>query len=131
MSRVFFFLQINDINDVEKHCPGLLDATRSWFKYYKVPTGKPPNKFALNEQYENRQYAQNVIDETRKYWGKLASGETKVDEKVCSIANTTLNNRSTIKREDADKIFEANEQHVKEQAKLDSSVHHVAYVQHQ
>jgi inorganic pyrophosphatase len=120
--------QINDINDVETQLPGLLEATRRWFKYYKVPTGKPPNKFALNEQFADREYAQRVIAETRKYWEKLASGETKVDEKVCSIANTTLNNRGTIKKEDAEKIVEADEKHQSEPAKLDASVHQLAYV---
>ncbi|CAF3596677.1 unnamed protein product [Rotaria sordida] len=121
--------KINDINDVETQLPGLLEATRRWFKYYKVPTGKPPNKFALNEKYGDRAYAQHVIGETRKYWEKLASGETKVDQKVCSIVNTTLNNRGTIKKEDAEKIVEADEKHQKEPAKLDSSVHQLAYVQ--
>ncbi len=126
--RIFSFEQINDIDDVEKYLPGLLEATRRWFKYYKVPTGKPPNKFALNEQYADRQYAQRVINETRKYWEKLASGETKVEEKVCSIANTTLKNRGTISKEDAEKIVEADEKYQKEPAKLDSSVHLLSYV---
>lgn len=123
--------QINDIDDVDKLLPGLLEATRRWFKYYKVPTGKPPNKFALNEQYANREYAQRVINETRKYWEKLASGETKVEEKVCSIVNTTLNNSGTIKKEDAEKIVEADEKHQKEPAKLDSTVQELAYVKDQ
>ncbi|CAF0945147.1 unnamed protein product [Adineta ricciae] len=121
--------QINDINDVEKYLPGLLEATRRWFKYYKVPTGKPPNKFALNEQYADRDYAQRVIDETRKYWVKLASGETKVEEKVCSIANTTLNNNGTINKEDADKIVEDNEKYNEQPAKIDITVHNLSYVQ--
>jgi inorganic pyrophosphatase len=120
--------QINDIDDIDKYLPGLLEATRRWFKYYKVPTGKPPNKFALNEQYANRQYAQHVINETRKYWEKLANGETKVDEKVCSIANTTLKNRGTINKQEAEKIVEESEKHQSEPAKLDSSVHNLAYV---
>ncbi|CAF1324888.1 unnamed protein product [Rotaria sordida] len=121
--------QINDIDDVDKQLPGLLEATRRWFKYYKVPTGKPPNKFALDGKYANREYALRVIHETRKYWEKLAIGETKVDEKVCSIANTTLNNRGTITKEDADQIVEANEKYQKEPVKLDLSIHNVSYVQ--
>lgn len=126
--QIFHFLQINDIDDIEEHLPGLLEATRRWFKYYKVPTGKPPNKFALNEQYANRQYAQHVINETRKYWEKLAIGETKVEEKVCSIANTTLNNRGTISKDVAEKILDGDQPYEKEPAKLDTSVHHLAYV---
>jgi hypothetical protein len=106
----------------------VLEATRRWFKYYKVPTGKPPNIFALDGKFLDREYALRVIEETRKYWEKLASGETKVEEKVCSIANTTLNNRGTIKKADADKIVEADEKHQKEAAKLDSTVHQLSYV---
>jgi len=120
--------EIHDLDDIEKKLPGLLDATRRWFKYYKVPTGKPPNKFAMDEKYGDREFAKRVIGETRKYWEKLAAGETKVEEKVCSIANTTLNNRGTIKKGDADKIVEENEKHHAEAAKLDSSVHQLFYV---
>ena len=39
--------QLNDIKDVEKHCPGLLKATYEWFKIYKIPDGKPANQFAF------------------------------------------------------------------------------------
>ena len=30
--------KLNDIGDVEAHLPGLLEATRDWFKIYKIPT---------------------------------------------------------------------------------------------
>ena len=82
----------------------------------------------MNEQFANRAYALRVIDETRKYWEKLATGETKVDQKVCSIANTTLNNRGTIQKDEAEKIVEENEPHQKEPAKLDTGVHLLSYV---
>jgi len=121
--------QIHDITDVDKYLPGLLEATRRWFRNYKVPAGKPKNKFALNEQYADREYAKRVIDETRKYWEKLASGETKVDQKVCSITNTTLKNAGTIKKDDADQIVEGDPPHQKEPAKLDPVVHELSYVQ--
>lgn len=46
--------QLNDIGDVETHFPGLLDATRDWFRLYKVPAGKKPNGIGLNEQFKDR-----------------------------------------------------------------------------
>ena len=106
----------------------MLKATHRWFKYYKVPTGKPPNRFALSDNYGDRAFAQSIIKETRNYWEKLTSGETKVDEKACSIINTTLNNSSTIKRENAEQIVEADEKYQKEPANVDSSVDQVAFV---
>lgn len=46
--------KLNDIGDVEKHFPGLIDATRHWFKIYKMPDGKPANKFAFNGQCKDK-----------------------------------------------------------------------------
>ena len=82
----------------------------------------------MNEQYGDRVFAKRVIEETRKYWEKLASGETKVEEKICSIVNTSLKNRGTIKKEEAERIVEENERHQPEAAKLDSSIHQLSYV---
>lgn len=30
-----------------------IQATRDWFRNYKVPTGKPKNSFAFDEQYKD------------------------------------------------------------------------------
>ena len=55
-------------------------------------------------------------------------GETKIDEKACSITNTTLNNSSTIKTEDAEQIVETSDKHQKDVANIDSNVHQVFYI---
>jgi hypothetical protein len=96
-----------------------------------VPTGKPPNKFALNEQYGDRAYAKRVIDETSIYWQKLVAGETKVDEKVISLVNGTLNNAHSIGQDKVHEIVDANEAHHKRAAHVDASVHQLAYVHEQ
>jgi inorganic pyrophosphatase len=48
--------QVNDIPDVEEQFPGLLDATRDWFRLYKVPDGKKANEIGLNEAFKDRRY---------------------------------------------------------------------------
>jgi inorganic pyrophosphatase len=58
--------KLKDIDDVHKMIPGLLDAIREWFRTYKIPDGKPPNEFALGEQFMNRAYALGVIHETHR-----------------------------------------------------------------
>ncbi|KAK6030270.1 inorganic diphosphatase [Ostertagia ostertagi] len=63
--------QINNIADVEKHFPGLLKATHEWFRIYKIPTGKPENKFAFNGEFKDRDYAHKVISETNEFWKAL------------------------------------------------------------
>ncbi|GAA57555.1 probable inorganic pyrophosphatase 1, partial [Clonorchis sinensis] len=52
--------KLNDIDDVNKHMPGLLKATRDWFRYYKVPTGKPENTFAFNGDFKNKGINENI-----------------------------------------------------------------------
>ncbi|KAL2346371.1 hypothetical protein Fmac_000371 [Flemingia macrophylla] len=62
---------VNDVNDVEKHFPGTLTAIRNWFRDYKIPDGKPANKFGLGNQAANKDYALKVITETNESWNKL------------------------------------------------------------
>ena len=49
--------KLNDVEDVEKHLPGLLRATNEWFRIYKIPDGKPENQFAFSGEVKNRKYA--------------------------------------------------------------------------
>lgn len=46
--------QVNDIGDVEAYFPGLLDATRDFFRVYKIPDGEEPNEFALDGKFMNK-----------------------------------------------------------------------------
>ncbi|KAI4154434.1 MAG: hypothetical protein LQ340_001687 [Diploschistes diacapsis] len=46
--------KLNDIEDVERHLPGLLRATNEWFRIYKIPDGKPENQFAFSGECKNR-----------------------------------------------------------------------------
>lgn len=62
---------VNDVNDVEKHFPGTLTAIRNWFRDYKIPDGKPANKFGLGDKPANKEYALKVIAETHESWAKL------------------------------------------------------------
>jgi inorganic pyrophosphatase len=64
-----------DIEDVEKHMPGLLRATNEWFRIYKIPDGKPENVFAFSGEAKNKAYALNVINETHEAWKKLLTGK--------------------------------------------------------
>ncbi|KAF5397543.1 Secreted inorganic pyrophosphatase [Paragonimus heterotremus] len=76
--------KLNDITDVEKHMPGFLKATRDWFKYYKVPTGKPENRFAFNGDFKDKAFALATIEQTHKQWQLLISGKVDSSGIVCS-----------------------------------------------
>ena len=49
-------------------CP---QATVEWFRVYKIPAGKPPNKFAFDGEAKNRTFAMNVVHETHAQWQSL------------------------------------------------------------
>ncbi|KAA8536327.1 hypothetical protein F0562_028805 [Nyssa sinensis] len=50
---------------------GTLTAIRDWFRDYKIPDGKPANKFGLGNKAANKDYALKVIAETNESWAKL------------------------------------------------------------
>jgi len=82
---------LNDIDDVKKLKPGLVEATVEWFKYYKVPDGKPVNEFAFNDEAKDKAFAESVIMQTHEQWKNLMKtpdNEGKIDiTNVCN-ANT-------------------------------------------
>ncbi|ODV94922.1 hypothetical protein PACTADRAFT_3808 [Pachysolen tannophilus NRRL Y-2460] len=82
--------KLNDVEDVERHLPGLLRATNEWFRIYKFPDGKPENQFAFSGECKNKKYAEEVIAECREAWENLIAG--KVDSKGIDLSNTTLQN---------------------------------------
>jgi inorganic pyrophosphatase len=81
--------ELDDIKDVELEMPGLLDATRRWFREYKVPDGKPNNDFGYDEQFLNASKAMDVIEHSHASWKKLVEGRADL-EKYPKIENITL-----------------------------------------
>ena len=81
--------KLNDIEDVEKHLPGLIRASNEWFRIYKIPDGKPENQFAFSGECKNRKYAEEVIHECGEAWEKLITGKTQAPSDV-SPENLTV-----------------------------------------
>lgn len=80
---------LNDVDDIEKNMPGFIKATREWFTVYKIPDGKPANKFAFNGEAKNRDFALKVIDETNEQWRKLV-GKGEANRNGISSKNLTV-----------------------------------------
>jgi len=66
---------LNDVTDLEEKLPGLVDAIREWFRTYKIPDGKPENKFGLEGRCMNADYAMAVVEETHEAWKSLVLGQ--------------------------------------------------------
>ncbi|KAI8809837.1 inorganic diphosphatase [Cladochytrium replicatum] len=84
--------KLNDIEDVEKHLPGLLRATNEWFRIYKIPDGKPENTFAFGGEAKNRKYALEVVHETHEAWRRLISKSipNETDKYKISTSNVAV-----------------------------------------
>lgn len=80
--------KLNDIEDVEKHLPGLVRATNEWFRIYKIPDGKPENQFAFSGEAKNKKFATEIIHECHEAWIKLIYGKPGPGD--ISLANTTV-----------------------------------------
>ncbi|KMZ71270.1 Inorganic diphosphatase [Zostera marina] len=71
---------VDDVNDVEKHFPETLTGIRNWFRDYKIPDGKPANKFGLGNKAVGKDYALKVIAETNESWANLVKRSTPAGE---------------------------------------------------
>jgi len=92
--------KLNDINDVSTHLPGLLEATRDWFRIYKIPTGKPANNFAADGKFFDREFALKTIQHDHKSWSNLIHGgyDAEPDKKKgISLVNTTLSDTGALR----------------------------------
>ncbi|XP_041970256.1 inorganic pyrophosphatase [Aricia agestis] len=69
--------RLHDVADVEALFPGLLRATVEWFRLYKVPDGKPVNRFAFDGEAKDAAFAHKVVDEVHEFWKALVSGEAE------------------------------------------------------
>eukprot|EP00732_Lithocolla_globosa_P004412 Lithocolla_globosa_v1_NODE_4061_length_1515_cov_10.713115.p1 type:complete len:299 gc:universal NODE_4061_length_1515_cov_10.713115:1471-575(-) len=67
--------ELKDIEDVERFMPGFINATEEWFRIYKMPDGKPENKFAFDGEAKNAEYAHKVIAQTNESWKKLIASK--------------------------------------------------------
>ncbi|XP_070308360.1 inorganic pyrophosphatase 2, mitochondrial isoform X2 [Odocoileus virginianus] len=63
--------KFHDIEDVKKYKPGYLEATLNWFRFYKIPEGKPENQFAFNGEFKNKAFALEIIKSTHECWKAL------------------------------------------------------------
>ena len=103
--------KLNDIEDVERHLPGLIRATNEWFRcayfyfyslsiaifilgffrIYKIPDGKPENTFAFSGEAKNKKYAMEIIHECNESWRRLITGETPAVTPTYDLSMYVLN----------------------------------------
>lgn len=85
---------LNDMEDVDRLLPGLTHSIREWFRTYKIPDGKPPNAFALDEKFLPKSYAMDIVQETHQAWRLLfeKADKTALDEALSLARRSSLVN---------------------------------------
>ncbi|KAJ1981841.1 Inorganic pyrophosphatase [Dimargaris xerosporica] len=117
--------KLNDIEDVERHMPGLIRATNEWFRIYKIPDGKSENQFAFSGEAKNRAFAHDVIMETHEAWKRLVADSTGAvaEKNKQSTVNTTLDGTPGHTLPDSATAQAIPAGKPAEQLKIDQSVH--------
>lgn len=70
---------------LHRHFPGELEKIMVWFRDYKIPDGKPANKFGYNNVTQNKAFTLNVIKETHEAYVHLKSGARANSEELSLI----------------------------------------------
>ena len=75
-------------------------------RIYKIPDGKPENKFAFDGEYQGPEFARKIILETHMFWRQLVGLEAEVDKGKLDAKCVTVDGaREVMTREEANNIL--------------------------
>ena len=74
------FHKIFNVNDLEKHKPGIINKLIDWLKNYKTSDGKPVNKLK-QEKPTTPEEAEEIIEEVNNFYEKLVAGKVENTDK--------------------------------------------------
>lgn len=98
--------KLNSMEDVEKEMPGFLAATREWFRIYKMPDGKPENKFAFDGAYKDAEFSHKILEETHGFWRRLVGLDELEDAGgLCPKCVTVEGTKFPMSKEEAEECF--------------------------
>lgn len=116
--------QINDVSELPKVCPHLLEMTRNWFRDYKLPDGKPKNVFAFGGEYISAEETVRVVQKCSGAWSRLINGSCEGNE-LPVIENSQHLNTPGFKAKLVPDIDTSSSS--KQVAELDQSIHKVYF----
>merc|ERR1712046_189719 len=98
--------KMSNMDDVDREMPGFKEATREWFRIYKMPDGKPENVFGFDGAYKDPEFATKVIEETHEFWLKLVGVEQpSIDPGALCTSTATVDGSTRVSREEASRIL--------------------------
>ncbi|KAJ7070577.1 inorganic diphosphatase [Mycena amicta] len=82
---------LHSIADVDRQCPGLLTATKEWFRLYKLPDAKGENTFDLNGEVKGTALARDIVRMSNESWRNLVTSSA-MQSPVVDMTNVTIRN---------------------------------------
>ena len=70
--------KITDLASLEKHMPGRVAEVVHWFKVYKIPDGKPENKFAFDDKALDEKASLDVLKTLHLEYKDLVAGKAQL-----------------------------------------------------
>jgi len=68
---------VNDLNDLDAHMPGVTSALTHWLRMYKTADGKKENRFGCGGHPQGAAFATKVVEECHIHWRELMSASQK------------------------------------------------------
>jgi len=98
---------LNSMEDVDAAMPGFKEATREWFRIYKMPDGKPENVFGFDGAYQDAAFATKILEETNVFWKQLVGLEEPSEDpgKLCISCVNVDGAKEVLSREDAGSLM--------------------------
>lgn len=88
--------QLTDISDASVTPAAITERLvklREWFRDYKIPDGKPANKFAFDDKYQSPVLAMDVIGNCHEHWLRLRHDKSKQGDMWVVCQESELNAR--------------------------------------
>ncbi|KAJ7150311.1 inorganic pyrophosphatase [Mycena filopes] len=82
--------RVHSIDDLERECPGMITATKEWFRLYKLPDGKDENTIELGGEVKGRDFAREIVRTAHDAWRDVVTATTS--SAVVDLSNVTISN---------------------------------------
>mmetsp|Transcript_49660 Transcript_49660/g.118262 ORF Transcript_49660/g.118262 Transcript_49660/m.118262 type:complete len:444 (-) Transcript_49660:186-1517(-) len=87
---------IQDLNDLDAHMPGVTQALTEWLRKYKTAEGKGENKFGCGGKTMGAAFARKCVDETHEFWRALLADASSKGTMKKSASGNALSTMLTV-----------------------------------
>ncbi|KAJ7755041.1 pyrophosphatase-domain-containing protein [Mycena maculata] len=95
--------RLHNIADIDRECPGLITATKEWFRLYKLPDGKAENTFELGGQVKGIEFVEEIVRAAHEGWRNIVTSSSSLIMDLSSV--TIQNSPGLVRNEVADQYI--------------------------